>query len=176
MVVIAWVVIWLALGVKVAQEVDGLKELSGTVRTTGSAVEEAGRTLESLDALPIVGSRLADPAREIQDAGRSIVRSGRAGRESIEDLSTLLGLSVALIPSVPVLAFYLPERLRRRRERFALSRLLDRAGADPELQRFLADRALRSLPLDELAKLGPAPWRTSQDDLARAELRRHGLL
>lgn len=173
--VAAWVLVWLVLGLKVGTEVSGLKELSGTVRTTGSAVEAAGRTLQSLGDLPVVGSQLSDSAQQIADAGRSVVRSGRAGRESIESLSVLLGLAVALIPALPVACFYLPSRLARRRESRALRRLIDRSGDDPELRRFLAARALRTLPLHVLLEEGAEPWRAGEEELARAELHRHGL-
>lgn len=173
--VLVWVLFWLALGLKVGNEVAGLKELSGTVRTTGSAVEAAGRTLESLGDLPVVGSQLAESAKQIEDAGRSVVRSGSAGRESIESLSLLLGLSVAVIPSVPAVGFYLPARLFRRRERRALRHLVDRADRDPAVRQFLAARALRTLPLHDLLRAEQEPWRASEEQLVQAELRRHGL-
>lgn len=109
--VVVWIIAWVALGLAVAREVDGLKELSGTVRTTGLAVEESGRAIRSLGPLPLVGDRLERPGRRIEDAGRSAASSARSSRRSIERLSVLLGLAIGVIPSVPLVALYLPARL-----------------------------------------------------------------
>jgi len=105
--VVAWAAAWLVLGVQVGREVDGLKELSSTVRATGGAVEAAGQAVRSLESVPLVGERVAEPARRLEEAGRSAEQSGRSSRESIEALSLLLGFAVAVVPSVPVLGFYL---------------------------------------------------------------------
>ena len=109
--VIGWVVVWLFLGFRVADEVRGLSELSGTVTEVGAAVESAGATLGSLAAVPLIGDRVSAPSAEIQAAGRSAIASGRSSRESIRSLSTLLGFAVAVIPTVPLLVLYLPARL-----------------------------------------------------------------
>ena len=170
-----WAALWLALGIQVAREVDGLKELSSTIRTTGGAVESAGQALQSLDSVPLIGSRLGEPAQRIQEAGRSARASGRSSRDSIEQLSVLLGLAVAVVPSLPLLAFYLPSRLARRRDAIALRRLVQRSGDTPELERFLAARALQTAPLHELARAGAEPWSADTAGLARAERHRHGL-
>lgn len=170
-----WAALWIGLGVQVAREVDGLKELSSTVRTTGGAVESAGRSLQSLDSLPLVGPQVGEPAQEIQQARRSAVASGRSTREGIEALSVLLGLAVAVVPSLALLSFYLPRRLAWRREAGALRRLVEHAGDGPELERFLAARALQAAPLTELVRVASEPWRADDADLARAERRRHGL-
>lgn len=171
-----WAALWIGLGIEVAREVSGLKELSGTVRTTGGAVESAGRALGTVGgSVPVIGGQLSETAREVERAGRSVVASGRSSRESIEELSVLLGLAVGVVPSIPVLGFYLPLRRARRRESVALRRLLDRGRDDPELERFLAARALQTLPLAELLREAPHPWLADRARLARAELRRHGL-
>jgi hypothetical protein len=49
----------------------------------------------------------------------------------------LLGISIALIPSAPVLLLYLPRRLAVARERRALTRALS-GGRTPELDELLA--------------------------------------
>ncbi len=175
LLLVLWAALWIGLGVEVAREVDGLKELSSTVRTTGGAVESAGRSLQSLGSLPVVGPQLGEPAQQIQEAGRSAVLSGRSSRESIEALSVLLGLAVAVVPSLPLLVFYLPQRLARRREAGALRRLVERADDRPQLDRFLAARALQNAPLNELARVASEPWLADDADLARIERRRHGL-
>ncbi|MDQ4130361.1 MAG: hypothetical protein M3133_05135 [Actinomycetota bacterium] len=174
----AWAVFWLAAGLTVAEEVANLKELSATVSAAGAAVEETGRTIGSLEGLPFLGERITEPARRIEEAGRSALQSGRSSGESIDDLSSLLGLAVALIPSIPLLGLYLPLRVSRERERRALRQALRAAGEDPAFLDFLAQRALQNLSYRQLRRLGAAPWQgaggAQRRALARAELSRLG--
>lgn len=100
---VLWSAGWLWVGLEVAAEVRGLRQLSDTVVSVGLAAEEAGATLAALDDVPLVGGRLDEPAQRVIEAGESAIRSGRISRESTSDLSTLLGISIALIPSTPLL-------------------------------------------------------------------------
>lgn len=112
----AWTVAWVVLGFVVAAQVHGLATLSDTVSGVGGAIEQSGQTLQSLESLPLVGSKVRGPAGSIERAGRSAVVSGRSSRRDIERLSTLLGVVVAIVPSVPLLALYLPLRLAQVRD------------------------------------------------------------
>jgi hypothetical protein len=49
----------------------------------------------------------------VQAAGADAASSAASTSSSIEALSVLLAFAVALVPSVPVLVFYLPARRRR---------------------------------------------------------------
>lgn len=109
--IVAWVVTWAFVGLRVADEVRGLTELSGTVIEVGVAVESAGEGLGSLAAVPLVGGRVEQPSRDLVAAGRSAVASGRSSRESIRSLSTLLGLAIAVIPTMTLMVVYVPARL-----------------------------------------------------------------
>ncbi len=176
LVVVVWVVAWVVVGVRVHDEVKGLTELSATISSAGGAVEETGRALASLD-IPLVGGALDDAATRAVDVGRDTRLSGRTARESIADLSTLLGVSVALIPLSPILFLYLPVRLARIRERRAMRRLLDRFGDEPGLERLLAHRALQTMSYRRLDReLGGRPWMDLAEgrygELAAAERRR----
>lgn len=180
---IVWSVAWLAIGIAVSREVNGLAELSDTVRRVGTAVEASGGALGTLGGLPLIGDAFGDtlsgPAQEIQDAGQSAQASGQASRGSIDALSTLLGLAVALIPSVPLVALYLPARVSRAREARALGAVLRRSGDDPDFREFLARRATQNLSYRRLASVAPEPWRElaegRYDGLAQAELERLGV-
>jgi hypothetical protein len=97
-----WAVTWLFIGLRVANEVKGLRELSDTVVEVGAAVRSSGETLGRLSAVPIVGQELEEPSERIVRAGESAIESGRASRDSVRDLSLLLGISIAVIPSVPL--------------------------------------------------------------------------
>ncbi len=179
LLVVVWVVGWLALGLRVHDEVQGLTELSTTISRAGGAVEETGRALDALD-VPLVGERIDRTAKAVTDVGRETRISGRTSRDSISDLSTLLGLSVAFIPSSAMLFVYLPARVARTRERRALRNLLERFGADPTLERLLAHRALQTMSYHRLQReVGDRPWADLAEgrygELAAAERRRLNL-
>jgi hypothetical protein len=88
----AWASCWIVLALIVATEVRGLGDLSRTVITAGSAVEQSGEALGSLEQLPIVGEQVAAPAERVIEAGRQAQESGRSSRESIRRLAVLLGV------------------------------------------------------------------------------------
>ncbi|MBW3608260.1 MAG: hypothetical protein KY463_07875 [Actinobacteria bacterium] len=173
--VVVWVVAWLLLGLRVHDEVEGLTELSRTISSAGGAVEETGRALGDLN-IPFVGDRLDRTAAQVTETGRDTRISGGTARESIQNLSTLLGLSVALIPSSAILLVYLPVRLARVRERRALRQLLARHGNDATLERLLAHRALQTMSYQRLQAVGGRPWADLAEgryaELAAAERRR----
>ncbi len=177
--VVLWIVAWLFVGMRVRHEVEGLTELSATISSAGGAVEETGGALDALD-VPLVGDRLDEAARRVTDVGRDTRLSGRTARESISDLSTLLGTAVALIPLSPILFLYLPLRLGRIRERRAMRRLIENFGDEPELERLLAHRAVQTMSYRRLEhEVGGRFWMDLADgrygDLAAAERRRLSL-
>jgi hypothetical protein len=179
----AWALAWIVVGAVVASEVHGLAELSDTVGDVGAAVEASGVALSTLGGVPVIGDAfggaLEAASERIQEAGRSAQESGASSRDSVDVLSVLLGLSVALIPSLPLLAGYLPARMSRAREVRALAEARRRSGDDPLFQEFLARRAAQSLPYRRLRDIAPEPWRELAEGrfgrLADAELERLGL-
>jgi hypothetical protein len=180
LMLLAWVILWVLLGLAVASELRGLSALSDTVSETGAAVRETGATLRGFEGLPFgIGDRVQEPARSIEAAGASAQRSGRESRASIRDLSVLLGVSVAVMPSVPILFLYVPWRLGLLRERRALRQALRDARDEPALIEFLARRASERLPYDRLRQISDSPWRDLEEgrhrELAAAEIERLGL-
>lgn len=168
------------MGVAVSDEVQGLGRLSDTVTNVGSAVDSAGAAMEAIAAVPVVGDELDEPAARVREAGRSALSSGRSSKDSVNALSNLLGIVVALVPTLPVLVGYGGWRARRERDRRAVARLLDTHSDDPRLARLLAQRALGRLGYPELAA-ATLDGRNgddaggSTDRLAAAELARLGL-
>lgn len=113
---VAWSVVWILVGVWTRHEVLTLRQLSGTVVTSGRAVKQTGDALQGLGAIPFVGGDVARVGRQVSTAGVSAQRSGRQSRKAAQSLSNLLGVSIALVPSVPMLALFLVTvRLSRRR-------------------------------------------------------------
>src|SRR5918994_2477460 len=123
--VVAWTIVWIALGVVVVREVRQLEDLSETVVTAGEALDQTGdglrgtsdglrevrRALQIVESLPFVGreieenlegaaQELDDIAAEVEETARSAEASGRASKESADDLSIVLGLAVALVPTL----------------------------------------------------------------------------
>lgn len=119
-VVVIWAALWIGMGVAVYHEVRGLHDISETLVQTGRAVDRTGKALQALDGVPFVGDRVRGYALEIRTAGTSAVKSGRSSRGHIDSLSVLLGLAVGLVPTVPVLALYVPLRRAWRRGRLAV--------------------------------------------------------
>jgi hypothetical protein len=177
---VLWTAAWIWVGVTVALEIRGLARLSDTAGAVGRAIERTGAALSSLDGLPVIGDRTSEPAAAIREAGESAIRSARESRSSVDTSSILLGISLAVIPSVPVLLLYVPQRLSVARERRELRRALARGGdADPALETLLARRALYTVPYHRLRAVSDSPEADFESgrhaELAAAELWRLGL-
>lgn len=119
-----WVGAWIYLGVAIGDEVRGLRQVSGTVTRVGLAVQETGQVVSDLGSVPLLGDRVGSAADRIEQAGTSAVASGRRSATSARRLGWMLAVAIAVIPSVPLLAVYLPLRV-------AATRQHRRAGPDP---------------------------------------------
>lgn len=174
-----WVAVWIALGVAIGVNVGNLTALSHTVVAEGRAVETVGRALRPLGSAPFVGGEVSRAAGQVQRTGASAVVSGKSSASSIEALSVLLAVAVALLPSVPVFGFYLPLRVQRAREARALGEALRAHRGDPRFEAYLGRRALGSLGYKALREISPSPWSDVEDGncaaLAAAEVRRLGI-
>lgn len=127
-----WVVAWLALAVVTALSIkqledggeavvragQGLQETSAGLRRAGSGLHETARALGAIDELPFVpGNPGAAVERTADDVDRFAVRvqvtardareAGQDAKESARTLAVVLGLAIALVPTVPTLALYL---------------------------------------------------------------------
>jgi hypothetical protein len=167
---VAWVIVWCVLGFWVGREVHRLGGVTGSVRGAGGAIVDAGDAISGLKEIPLVGGAVSAPGDEIAAAGRSAQAGADDARAGADRLAWLLGLSIALIPTLPVLAVYLPPRLTIERDRRAVAAVGDDV---------LARRALVHLPLHRLAAVSADPVgdmeRGEVAALAAAERRRLGL-
>ncbi len=175
-----WVLIWIGLGVAIGIKLSNLSDLSHTAVLSGQAIESVGKSFGVLGAVPLVGASLAGVASQVQAAGASAVASGQSSLSSIHALSILLAIAVALLPSIPVLGFYLPLRLDLRREADALYNATLEHGHEPGFKAFLARRAINSLGYHRLTGLVAQPWElalseSDRSELAAAELHRLGI-
>jgi hypothetical protein len=177
--VVIWVAAWIVVGFVLHDQVQGLSELSDTLETAAEAVDRTADVLRPLDAIPFIGQEIGALADRVSEAARSARDSARSSRARTENLAVLLGLSVAVAPTVPLLMLYVPGRVSRSREIRAIRRAIRDSGADPALQSFLADRAVHRIPFHILQRERPDPWRDVElgryRALAEAELRRMGI-
>jgi hypothetical protein len=143
------------------------------------AVEETGGLVRNLGSIPFVGNHVSSVADQVEAAGRSAQVSGRDSRDSTENLSVLLALSIALIPTLPLIGLYLPLRWAWTNDARAVRRALKRTPPDPLLVEFLARRAVLNFPYDKLLAVSAQPFRDLEegryDLLARLELDRLGI-
>lgn len=178
LLVLGWVALFVFLGVLMYDAVQELAALSTSVTTAGRAVDDTGRAIGSLD-VPLVGGVLGGVGQQIQEAGRSVIGTAGTAREGIDRLALITGLLVAILPSLPLLAYYAPPRLTRARETRAVKAALEDGAGDPLLEHFLAQRAAVNLSFRELRRVSIRPWRDIEEgrveDLAAAELRRVGV-
>jgi hypothetical protein len=178
-VVVLWVAAWIVLAVLVGREVRNLRELSDTVVLAGVAVEDTADLVAQLENVPFIGGQVGDVTKRVREAGTSAQKSGRESRDSTEDLSVLLALSIGLIPTLPLLGLYAPLRLSWTHDARAVSRALEANADDPGLKQFLARRAVANLHYDQLLAVSSDPFADLEagrfDALAARELERLGI-
>jgi hypothetical protein len=116
--VVAWTVVWILMGIWTQREVRTLRQLSTTVITSGRAVQQTGDALQGLSSIPLVGGDVGRVGRQVSAAGIDARRSGRSSRTAVDNLATLLGVSIALVPTVPMIALLIVtlRLVRERRE------------------------------------------------------------
>jgi|GEM_PF-804652 len=177
--VIAWILLWLIVGVWSAVTIWELSELGDTVSRTGQSIGNAGSALKSLEDVPVVGERPGEVGRDALVAGAEIDERGQLVESQMRQLAVLLGVAICLIPTTPVAGLYLPLRIARRHEIRSMQETLRRHPDDEGLDRYLAERALRSHSYAQVRDLVADPWAAIDDGrtriLADAELARLGL-
>ncbi len=167
LLVVAWLVLWVWVGMAVH---DGTSALAGPGRQTDeSATALAGQLRDAggrLDDTPLIGDELATPFDRAADASDGIASAGRASVDAVEQLALVLGLAIALIPILVILAVHLPRRWRFVREATAGARFIDSVD---DLDLF-ALRALAHQPMRVLARVSDDPagdWRRKDPDVVR---------
>jgi hypothetical protein len=177
--IVCWVVAWAVVGLLAAHEIRSLQTLSQTMVKSSAALDQAGRAIETIGAIPLVGRGPKELGRQVRDTAVSVRESGRISRQNIRNLSVLLAIAIVGIPITPVLFTYAPLRLRRIRELKAVRRSLAGRDGDPGVEEFLARRAVQHLPYHVLRAVSDRPWQDLEhgryQPLAQAELRWLGL-
>lgn len=152
----AVLLVWLfvRLGRAVHDLVARLAEPAVAIGRAGEGLTDAAeRGASGVEGVPLVGEALARPFTFFGDSGRTLAEAGARQSEAVLDLAFGLGLVVAALPILVLLALYLPPRLRWVRAATAARRF---AAADPDL-RLLALRALVTRPLAEVRRASADP-------------------
>lgn len=174
-----WFVLWLVVGGWSGYTMWHLSELGDTVTASGDSIHSAGSALESLGGVPLVGKRPLELGREVSATGIDIADRGQQVKSQLRQLSLLLGLAIALMPTAPVVGLYFPQRLSRRRDLRELRRALRSSESAGILDRYLAERAMRSMSFSSVHALVGDPWLALDEGQARpladAELARIGI-
>jgi hypothetical protein len=105
--VVVWAVVWIVMGVWTKHEVQTLRQLSNTVIQSGRAVEQTGDALQGLRSVPFLGGDVARIGRQVSASGASARQSGRSSRAAVDNVATLLGVAIALVPTVPMIALFI---------------------------------------------------------------------
>jgi len=174
-----WLVLWLVIGAWSGYTIWQVSALGDTVTRSGQALGSAGEALQSVGEVPVVGDRPGELGDQVVDTALDLTVRGQDIKSDLRRLALLLGLSIVLMPTTPVLGLYLPLRLARRREILELRRALARHSRDPTLDRYLAERAVHALPYSTVRAISDDPWgdirHGRSQRLADAELDRLGL-
>ena len=158
LVVLALLVLFAWLGLRVYHAVDQLASLGHGVSQAGNQVT-AGFTAAAGAArgIPVIGGTLAGAlAHGGAQAGGDVRGIGEAGARSAHHLASLLGVLTWGLPTVLLLALVLPGRLMRA-ARMARARRAARHAQTEGQRRLLAFRALVTLPDRKLFAHSPDP-------------------
>lgn len=138
-------------GVKVHDTVLTLNTISQGVQDAGNSINDGfGTVAGAVGSVPIIGSALADSLKEAAGAtGGNVVRAGQAGETAVNDTANVLGWVTFLLPTIVLLAFAIPIRVRQILKMTDAARVLgDQLGH--ERRRLLAMRAAFGLSWAEL--------------------------
>ena len=177
---LAWVLAWCVVGVAVGRAIWDVGAIADPVIRNAAAVGDATHSLDKLRSVPLVGGVLGGAVSGVRAPFEKTREEAQVVKDRIHQVAVAVALVLILPPSLLALLFYLPFRLRWRRDVAAVRAALRRDPYDVVLQRYLALRAVQGMRYDELRALGEDPWRDIVSGhawpLADVELDRLGLV
>jgi len=138
-------------GMKVHDTVTSLNVISRGVQDAGSSVQTGFSDVAgAVSGIPIVGGALSDSLKGTGGAtGGNVAAAGRAGEAAVRDTASVLGWVTFGLPTLVLLAFFIPLRGLQIRRLTNAHRALG-ASVGPERRRLLAMRAAFGLPWGDL--------------------------
>jgi hypothetical protein len=168
LLVVLWVVVWLQLARVVHDATLGLATPGRKIQAAGGGLAARLRDAGSaVDDVPLVGDKVRSPFDGAGRAADQIAAAGASQVEAVQHLAFWLGISVAAVPVLVVLALWGPARWRFVRQATAGQRFID-SSADLEL---FALRAMARQPMHRLARISTDPvaaWRAGDPAVVRA--------
>ena len=155
LLVVLWTAAWIVLGIAVGTFVERLGAVGDGLQNTGRAIGRAGDAIDQLSDVPLVGGGFATVAQEIRGLGHETVQNGRSVGDDVDSLALLIGAGLALGPTLPILALWVPPRVSRERERHALRKSLK--SGDQVALAYLANRAVATRLFRELRRASDDP-------------------
>lgn len=176
--IVVYLLVVVGAGLLAGRQIWALAQLHLGLLDAADALDLTARAIGLLGQVPVVGAGADQLAGSVADTSGQVRTSAVAARADVRSLAVVVGASVALLPTVPVLLMYVPLRVARHREMRGLRRLLT-GRPDPFLVEHLAHAALHRVPYRELRRVSDRPWRDVEqgrhEAVAAAELRRLGL-
>jgi hypothetical protein len=156
--VVALLVLFAWLALKVHDAIDKLAILGEGVEGAGAAVEGGfGNAADTVEGTPVVGDDLAGALRAAgEGTGGEAVELGRESQDRVHETADVVGLVTFLAPATVLLFQAVPARIALVRRLTAADRVL--AADGPERRRLVAMRAAFSLPYDDLLRYTPDPF------------------
>ncbi len=139
---IALVLLFGWIGLKVYNAVDGIAVLGSGVKDAGNSVQNGfGSAAGAVEGVPFVGGKLAGALQSAgQQSGGNVATLGQRGEDKVHHLALVLGLLVFALPAILTLVIMVPGRVRQIRQLGAANAALIDTH-DPERRRLLAMRA-----------------------------------
>lgn len=177
--VVLWGVLWFGAGQLVRRAVNASgAPARKTAEVTQAMVDDLDTIQRTLARIPAVGDDFGVPFRALMERLRQVVQHNTEQATQVGWMADIAGLLTFLIPTLVLVAVWLPGRWRFAAESAAATPHLDEA-ADLDLY---ALRAMANVPLAELAKVSSDPagaWRAGETDvivrLAALEMSRVGV-
>lgn len=104
---VLWTAGWFVVAGYVVHDMRSVAELGDTLVAAGEALDETATGLERIENAPLIGDvlELRSIRERVRRAAREAQVSGVRSKEDINRLAWLLGIAVALVPTVPLLVF-----------------------------------------------------------------------
>lgn len=175
--VIAWVLLCLMLGVGATKRINHIGALGDGLVSAGDSVSGVGGAIAGLEDTPLVGGAFGAVADKIDALGGATAQQGRNGKEAIWKAALGIGILITLLPTLPLLAIWIPIRVSIERERASLRASLK--ANEPGVWEFLALQAVDDMSFKDLRKISADPWEDIRqgryEALAQVEIDRLGL-
>ncbi len=176
---LAAIAAWVWLGIVVYQLVENLSVFGRQMEDAGTGFKETMTEVgNTLGGVPLIGPGIRVPFDGASGAGAALESAGQSQQVAVSQLATGLGIGIAVLPILTILALWLVPRIRFAR-RAGRAQAIVNTGAGIDL---LALRALASQKISALTKVDAEPmaaWRRGDESvmrqLAQLELRSSGV-